>query len=604
MTASPASPLYRLLGYATPWRRRIQLASLCSILNKVFDLAPPLLIGAAVDIVVQREQSWFASIGVVSLDAQLLLLTILTILIWGLESAFEYAYKVMWRNLSQELQHATRMDAWKHLQELEMAYFERNHTGQIMAVLNDDVNQLERFLDGGANELIQVTTTVIVIGAIFFAASPLIAVLAMLPMPLVVYGAFRFQHRLAPLYADVRERVSQLSGRLANSLGGIATVKSYVAESFEVRQLETESNAYKTANAAAIRTSSAFVPVIRMVILMGFTATLFLGGKLTLDGHLDVGIYSVLVFLTQRLLWPLTGLAETVDLYQRAMASTKRIMDLLDTPIGIQSGGQPLNIHHGGGTIEFQKVRFEYLDGQRVLHDLDFTIAAGQTIGVVGATGSGKSTLVKLMLRFYDPSAGTIRVEGRDLREVQLKELRHAVGLVSQDVFLFGGTVRDNIAYGTFDATDEAIEAAARMAEAHEFISELAQGYDTMVGERGQRLSGGQRQRLSIARAILKNPPILILDEATSAVDNETEAAIQRSLERVAHDRTTVVIAHRLSTVRNADRILVLERGRLVEQGTHQALLDRDGVYAGLWKVQTGDRHAAGIQTSCMDRGD
>lgn len=592
MSQTAPQPLKRLLRYTLPWRGRIQLAAFCSVLNKIFDLAPPLLIGAAVDIVVKRESSWFASMGVVDLQHQLALVTFLTILIWGLESAFEYAFKVLWRNLSQDIQHAARLDAWSHLQKLDLAYFERTHSGRIMAVLNDDVNQLERFLDGGANELIQVTTTVIVVGAVFFFASPTIALSAMLPMPFVVWGAFRFQTRLAPLYGDVRERVAHLSSHLANSLGGIATVKSYVAEDYEIRELDRESDAYKRANAAAIRTSAAFVPVIRMVILVGFCGTLYIGGKFTLDGHLEVGVYSVLVFLTQRLLWPLTGLAEMFDQYQRAMASTQRILDLLDTPIGILSGPKPLQVQPGDGAVAFENVSFGYRDDLPVLRDLTFTISPRHTVGVVGATGSGKSTLVKLLLRFYDTTAGRITVEGVDLREADLTHLRRSIGLVSQDVFLFDGTIGENIAYGCFDKTPADIEKAARLAEAHDFISSLPEGYDTMVGERGQRLSGGQRQRLSIARAILKDPAILILDEATSAVDNETEAAIQRSLERVAHQRTTIVIAHRLSTVRHADNILVLDQGRLVEQGTHDALLARNGNYAKLWQVQTGEQHA------------
>nr|WP_243435789.1 ABC transporter ATP-binding protein [Acanthopleuribacter pedis] len=578
------------MRYTTPWRLRIQAASLCSFLNKLFDLAPPLLIGAAVDIVVQRENSWFANWGVVALEDQLALLTFLTVLIWGLESIFEYAFKVLWRNLSQDIQHAARLDAWAHLQKLELAYFERTHSGRIMAVLNDDVNQLERFLDGGANELIQVSTTVIIVGAIFVAASPTIALSAMLPMPLVIYGAFKFQSRLEPLYGEVRERVSRLSSHLANSLGGIATVKSYVSEQYEIEQLDRESQQYKIANAAAIRTSSAFVPVIRMVILVGFCGTLYLGGKMTLDGQLDVGIYSVLIFLTQRLLWPLTRLAETVDQYQRAMASTQRIMDLLDTPVGMVSGTTALKLHPGDGAVRFKDVGFAYTEGHPILRDLNFAIEAKQTVGVVGATGSGKSTLVKLLLRFYDVTDGAISVDGIDLRDADLTDLRRSIGLVSQDVFLFDGTIRENIAYGSFDKSDAEIEQAARFAEAHEFITRLPNGYDTRVGERGQRLSGGQRQRLSIARSILKDPAVLILDEATSAVDNETEAAIQRSLERVAHQRTTVVIAHRLSTVRNADQILVLDQGRLAEQGTHENLLAQNGVYAKLWHVQTGEQ--------------
>jgi len=295
----------------------------------------------------------------------------------------------------------------------------------------------------------------------------------------------------------------------------------------------------------------------------------------------------VMVFLTQRLLWPLTRLGQTFDLYQRAMASTNRILDLLDTAPSITDG--PTELGRVDGHIEFTNVGFAYTPGFPVIEDLSLTIPAGQTTAIVGATGSGKTTLIKLLLRFYDVTAGSITIEGHDIRELTLASLRQAIGLVSQDVYLFHGTVSDNIAYGRPDAPLEDVVAAAKVAEAHEFIVGLPDGYESIVGERGQRLSGGQRQRISIARAVLADPPVLVLDEATSSVDNETEAAIQRSLEVITRDRTTIAIAHRLSTVRHADQTYVLDHGRVAEMGSHEELLDANGIYASLWKVQTGE---------------
>ncbi len=588
-----SSGLARLWSYAREHRGAIRVATTYSILNKVFDLAPPLLIGAAVDVVVQREESLVAKAGVTDPEGQLWVLAILTLVIWGLESLFEYLYAVRWRNLAQALQHSLRLDAYAHIQRLDLAYFEDRSSGGLMSILNDDVNQLERFLDGGANDLLQVGTTVVVIGAIFFSLAPQVAWLAFLPIPFILWGSFSFQKRLAPRYAAVRERVGVLNGLLANNLGGIATIKSFTAEAHEISRVDRESSRYRESNSAAIRLSSAFSPLIRMVIVVGFVLTLLLGGRSVFAGDLAVGAYSVMVFMTQRLLWPLTRLGTTVDLYQRAMASTHRILDLLDEPITIRNGSTPLRREDVSGELTFDRVSFRYPSGPIVLEDFSLHVPAGRTVAIVGATGSGKTSLVKLLLRFYEPHAGSISLDGHDLSTLSLADLRGAIGLVSQDVFLLDGTVRDNIRYGTFDADDDAIVAAAIAAEAHGFVQELSDGYDTLVGERGQKLSGGQRQRLSIARALLKDPPVMILDEATSSVDNETEAAIQRSLARIAAHRTTVVVAHRLSTIRHADEIVVMERGRIVERGTHDSLATRDGVYAKLWRVQTGDQEPA-----------
>ena len=580
--------LGRLLRYARNHRGRFLSASSFSVLNRVFDLAPPLLIGMAIEIVVEREQSILARMfHVVEPMSQIWVLAGLTVLIWALESIFQYMASVRWRGLAQTIQHELRLDAYAHVQGLEMAYFEDKSTGGLMSILNDDVNQLERFLDGGANEVLQVITTVLVIGGIYFVLEPSVAWIAMLPMPFILWGSMGFTRRIGPRYADVRERVAILNGTLANNISGIATIKSYTAESHETERLRSQSDKYRDSNRRAIRLSSAFSPLIRMVIVCGFTGTLVLGGKKCLDGSLAASAYTVMVFLTQRLLWPLTRLGETFDLYHRATASTTRVLDLLDTQPGIVSGSRTLSKPEGA--FRFDNVSFAYANGIPVLTDLTLDAPAGKTTAIVGATGSGKTTVVKLLLRFYDPTGGRVLLDGEDLRELAVDNVRETIGLVSQDVFLFHGTVLENIAYGTFGAPLERVIEAAKIAEAHDFIEQLPQGYDTVVGERGQKLSGGQRQRISIARAILKDPPALVLDEATSSVDNETEAAIQRSLAILSKGRTTIVIAHRLSTVRHADCIHVLDGGSLKEHGTHDELLAVNGTYALLWRVQTGE---------------
>lgn len=331
-------PLARLLNYMRPHRMRVNLAILFSILNKIFDLAPPALIGVAVEIVVNREESYFARWGIVDPANQLIVLAVITLIVWILESVFEYANRVYWRNLAQNVEHELRIEAYAHVQDLELAYFEDRSTGGLMSILNDDVNQLERFLDTGANSLIQVTTTVIVIGLFFIVTAPSVAWMAVLPMPFIIYGSMWFQKKLGPRYANVREQVGILNGQLSNNLSGIATIKSFTAESHEVKRISGDSNAYQSANMSAILLSSAFSPLIRMAIVAGFIAILIFGGQLALAGTLNVGLYSILIFSTQRLLWPLTSLGETFDQYQRAMASTTRILDLLDTVPQIEDG--------------------------------------------------------------------------------------------------------------------------------------------------------------------------------------------------------------------------------------------------------------------------
>ncbi|MDV2077272.1 ABC transporter ATP-binding protein [Marinobacter xestospongiae] len=585
---SSFAALARLLRYARGYRRQIIAATTCSIINKLFDIAPEILIGIAIDVVVNQDTSFVASLGFETAQQQIIALGTLTFFIWAGESLFEYLFQILWRNLAQRLQADLRQDAYEHAQRLDMSFFEQRSSGQLVATMNDDVNQLERFLDGGANAMIQVVVTILAVGAVFFAISPLVACLAFTPIPVIIWGTFFFQRKAGPLYADVREKVGDLSSRLSNNLGGIATIKSFTAEQREAERLRTSSEAYVEANRKAIRVSSAFIPVIRMAILAGFLATFTVGGMMALEGSLNVGAYGVLVFLTQRLLWPLTGLATVIDLFERAMASTRRILDLLEEPVQVRDDGkQPLTAPVRGD-VAFERLSFQYHNSSAGIQDISLKVPAGHTLALVGATGSGKSTLIKLLMRFYDPAKGRITIDGTPIDTVSMQSLRQAIGLVSQDVYLFEGSIRENIAYGRPDASDADIVAAARTAEAWEFIEQLPDGLDTLVGERGVRLSGGQRQRLSLARALLKDPAILILDEATSAVDNETEAAIQRSLRHIRHNRTVIVIAHRLSTIVDADTIAVIDGGKVAETGDHSSLLAEDGLYAAQWRVQTG----------------
>ena len=586
MTGS-SHPLMRLLSHLRQHRGTVLLASLCSVVNKVWDLAPPVLIGMAIDVVAAREDSFLATMGYPDVYDQLYILTAITVVIWVLESLFQYFYAVLWRNLAQTAQHELRMSAYTHIQDLEMQWYSEQSTGSLMAIMNDDVNQLERFLDQGATDLLHVATTIIVVGAIMVSVAPEVALLAILPVPIIVAGSFIYQRRIGVRYTKVRGKVADLNALLNNNLHGITTIKSFTAEEREVERVEEASTSYRDANREAIRLSASFVPIIRMAILFAFTANMLVGGWFALEGRISLGAYSVIVFITQRLLWPLTRLGETFDLYQRAMASTARVLDLLDTEVGIVEGDR--NLESVRGEIEFSDVGFSYPNREIVLNDIDLTVPAGKTVGLVGSTGSGKPTLVRLMLRFHDPDSGIVRLDGHDVRELTLDSLRGSISLVSQTTTLFPGSVRDNVRYGDPDADDETVVEAARVAEALSFIEELPDAWDTDIGEGGHRLSGGQRQRIAIARAVLKDAPVLVLDEATSNVDNETEAALKRSIERISVGRTTLIIAHRLSTVRNADVIAVIGDGAISETGTHEELLERSGLYSRLWAVQTGE---------------
>jgi len=582
------SNLKHLFVYSQQQKTKAKRGIVYSILNKLFDLAPPVLIGIAIDIVVEGNESFLSSLGIPDRRRQLIILAIVTFIIWGLESLFDYLSAVTWRGISQDIEHSLRTETFENVLSLDMKYFENKSSGRLMAILNDDVNQLERFLDTGANKLLQTATTVIVIGGTFLYISPLIATFAFIPIPIIIFGSFKFTSTIASRYERIRESIETLNSNLSNSISGILNVKSFTREVKELERIETSSNEVKSANYHAIKLSAAFIPIIRVAILFGFTATLLIGGFLALDGEIKVATYSVLLFITQRLLWPLTELGDTFDLYQRAMASFNRIFSLKNERSEIGNGD--VEFKKLENKIELKDVSFSYVDNFNVLNNVDLTINAGQTTAIVGSTGSGKSTLIKLLLRLYEINNGSISYDSNSLKDIELSSLREKIGLVSQDVFLFEGTVIENIAYGDLNASESEVWNAAQKSEADEFINNLPQKENTIVGERGQKLSGGQRQRISIARAILKNPEILILDEATSSVDNETEAAIQRSLDILKKDRTVIVIAHRLSTVRNADIIHVLENGSVVESGNHESLLDIEGVYSKLWSVQTGEK--------------
>lgn len=582
--------LRKLFTYITPWRKDYYLGSLFSFLNKIFDIAPEILIGVAVDLVVKKNDSFVSSLGFNSISSQVFFLGAATFIIWALESTFEYLYLIRWRGLAQKVEHSLRVSAYDHAQKLDISWHESKMTGDIAAVLNDDINQLEKFLNNGINQIIQVVVSTISIGIIFFYISPLIASIAILPVPIIFFVSFFFQKRLSPIYKSVRDKAGLINSSIVNNLLGIQTIKSFMTYAFESDRVKTLSNDYQNENLKAISINSAFNPIIRMGVLAGFLGTILIGSTMALNGTLAVGAYSVLVFLTQRFLWPFTSLSILVDDFERSMASCKRIFDLMDSEIKIKDTNEPKEMKDLKGDIEFKSMSFNYPSGELLFENFTATIPFGSSIGIVGDTGSGKTTIAKLLLRLYDPINGSINISGCNVKDIPINRLREKIGIVSQETFLFNASIKENISYGMKGVKEEDIVKAANDSHSIEFINSLKDGFNTMVGERGQKLSGGQKQRLAIARAIIRNPDILIFDEATSSVDNKTEQSIQQSFLKLKENRTIVIIAHRLSTIRNCDNILVIRNSNISEKGTHDELIDQGGFYSQLWNIQTGEK--------------
>lgn len=582
----------RLFNYLRAHSIHLYLSIGSSVLNKIFDLMPPLLTGWIIDTVRGEPPMWIERVMNTQIAFNVaIFLSVMAVIIFALESFFQWGYQFGFMTLAQKVQHELRVKVYGNLQEREMAFFETHRLGDTLSVLNDDVNQLERFLNTGFNEFVHLIVLFLVSGSILFFISWQLAIVGVLPIPIIIISSLAYQRLLSPRYRKVREAVGNLNSRIENNLSGMMVIQSFTAEAFEKGRVESASVDYQAANRHAIAVSAMYTPLIRMGVVLGFAGVLLVGSYWVLSGRgvLTVGELVLFAMMTERLLWPMTRLGTTMDDFERAKASIRRIFTVLDTPSSIQDPVTPATVDRVEGAIEFDAVGFCYPNGLPILNQLGFRVDAGQTIGIAGRTGCGKSTLIKMLMRFYDPAEGRVLIDGRDIRSLTIRQLRQSIALVSQDVYLFHGTIFENIAYGKSGVSDEIVVAAAQQAELHEFVMSLPEGYKTIVGERGIRLSGGQRQRLSIARALVKQAPIMVFDEATSSVDTETEKAIQNNLNRITEGKTALIIAHRLSTIRHSDCIFVLENGTIAERGTHDELLSISGVYADLWHTQVGD---------------
>lgn len=582
MKHEPPSLLGQLMQLLKPFRKDYLLAFTYSLLSKFCELIPELILGLAVNTVVKRDSSWLAKFGFVDISIQFIILGAMTFVVYGVQSAFQYLYCVKWWFFNQTVQHSLRLQLFARIQNTPMSEFYKQKAGNIMSIINEDVTQIGHFFEDSIEMIIKLFASTFFISIYFFTVSAKIALLSMIPIPIIAWVIAKLYKTISPLYADIRKKAGILSVRTTNGILGFFSIKSLVAESIEQDNLTIDSENFKQASRKAQRITALIGPIVRLAIIFGFLSTLIYGGILTINDKIDVGSYSTIIFLSQRILWPFTDLAEIMVDCQKLMAATKRVLHLLKLPEE-KSSKKPINLK---GVVAFENVSFHYENKANVLNNISFVIEPKQSVAFVGSTGSGKSTLVRLLLGMHKVSSGSIKFDNTPIDHISFSSIRSQIGLVSQETFLFEGTIAQNIAYAFPSATRESIIEAAKQASIHDFIMSLPDKYETWITERGYALSGGQKQRIAIARAIIRNPRILILDEATSALDNETEMSIQATIQGLSTQCTKITIAHRLSTVKNADIIYVLDKGFIIESGNHANLLNKNGLYANLWKLQ------------------
>jgi ATP-binding cassette subfamily B protein len=576
-------------------------------------LVPPIIVAVAIDRVIDApgEPGLFAEFGLLTnsvipaeaTDRRLGLLMSLAMLAVGaylLRAVARFFARYLIQSSAQKIQRDLRNRAYQHLQSLSMGFFNNHETGGMMSILNNDINQLEEFLNNELTQIIRVITIVLGIGSVMFYVYPTMAIVALSPVPFIAFASGSFLIWIDKKYRYIREAVARISSRLANNIGGIKVIKTFNRYSFEQNRVEEHSENYHDKQVGALKIRRAYFACLRLTTGVAFVLILYYGGQDVIEGTITVGTFTLFFLFLRRLYGPMRRIGRTANKYQLAKSSAERVFGLLGLTPEIQDPAEPVDPARKDGRVDFDEVHFSYEGSERVLEDVTFSVDRGETVGLVGETGAGKSTLLKLISRFYDVDRGQVTVNGVDVRHQRISSLRDEIGIVDQDPYLFSGSVLENIAYGDSEileglknghqSADEIlgdVRDAARAAEADRFIRDLPEGYETRIGERGVKLSGGQRQRISIARALLNDPSIIIFDEATSDVDTQTEELIQKSLEKLCEDRTAFLIAHRLSTVRTADRIIVIETGRIREQGSHKELMERSGKYAELWQAQT-----------------
>lgn len=597
-------PIYRLFAeYGLAHRHWFVVGMTANAFARAASLVPPLVLGVAIDAVFPAPGAGDAayqlplvpSAWLPTTDAAQFAFSVALIVGAFLATAvFTWVYGVTANNFAHRVMHDVRTDCYARMQQLDMPFFDDKQTGEVMAILNNDATNLERFLDDALHDSARLVVMVGGIAAILLWLNPGLAMVTLVAVPAMAVLTRWFMRAVEPRYVAQRKAVGTLNTRLENSLGGMSLIKTTGTEEYENSRVTDASFEYFQRTMAMLRLNYIYRPGMELLAGLSFAVTFLVGGwwlavgeaPLFLTGELSTGTFVTFILLSQRFVTPLAEVSNIIDQYENARASSERVFGLMSIPATITDADDAVSLDSPEGRVTYENVTFGYEESDAVLNDISVSVEPGETVALVGPTGAGKSTLLKLLLRLYDVDEGRIVVDGHDIRTVTLDSLREAIGYVSQDTYLFDGTIAENLRYGAFDTPRETVIEAAKAAEAHEFVTDLSEGYDTRVGERGVKLSGGQRQRLALARTMIQDPPIVVLDEATSDVDTETEAKIQRSLERLTEDRTTFVIAHRLSTVTNADRVFVLDDGRIIERGSHDELLTADGPYADLWSAQ------------------
>ncbi|HYH47706.1 MAG TPA: ABC transporter ATP-binding protein, partial [Thermoanaerobaculia bacterium] len=590
------SPLSRVLRVALPPREQLAKGPLLSVAGQSLSLLQGLAFVWTVNTARGDAPGFLKALGLTRAGARLGFMGALSVLLIGVQTWLQWYRRKTWQELAQDTEHRLRARLVAQLQVQDLEFFHQAGTGRLLQLVTEDTARIGEFVRRAGDKGVEKVVILLVSGTVLFLASPAIALVLCLPVPLFLLSSRLLAVPVADSHGAQREAAGRFAQMLENDLAGIADVKSFTAEERERRRLGTASEGLAAASVTSGSLSALQIQVTESVASLGFNAAAAYAGTLAASGRIAQARYSWILFLLPKLLSVPAESEELIRLYHRASRSAREIARVLDTEPEIRSG--PVR-HPAGevrGEVAFENVSFGYQPGRRVLHDVSFRLRSGETVAIVGPTGSGKSTLLRLLLRFYDVDEGRIRLDGHDLRELDLHDLRSAVALVSQDVFLFQGTVRDNVRFGRSEASEDEVVEALLRAGALPLLQDLPGGLDAEVGERGSRLSGGERQRLAIARALLKDAPVLALDEATSHLDYETEAAVQRSMRQAAAGKSVLLIAHRLATIRHADQILVLERGRIREQGRHDDLVAARGLYASLWDLQNGQPPGARLE--------